>query len=241
MKWIYVNDYREMSEVAASFFLEEIKRKQSITLGLATGGTPIGFYEALVRDHVENHTSYHHVSTFNLDEYIGVDPTHESSYAYYMNHHLFSKIQDIHNTHVPNGMRKDLSWVCSEYERLIKQHGGIDIQLLGLGANGHIAFNEPGTSFNMPTHAVSLTDSTRQANARFFDTIEEVPTHAISMGISTILQAKKIILLVSGESKKEVVQHLLEGVVTEDVPASALLQHPNVICIVDKGTVGSIE
>ena len=241
MKWIYVNDYHEMSKLAASFFIEEIKRKQSITLGLATGGTPIGFYEALVRDYLENHTSYKQVTTFNLDEYIGVDPTHESSYAYYMNQHLFSKIHDLHHTHVPNGMRKDLSWVCSEYERLIKQHGGIDIQLLGLGANGHIAFNEPGTPFDMPTHAVSLTDSTRQANARFFDTIEEVPTHAITMGISTILQAKKIILLVSGESKREIVQRLLKGSITEDIPASALLHHPNVICIVDKGSIGSID
>lgn len=242
MKIIKVKNYEELSKEAALFAIEKIRKSPNMKLGLATGGTPEGMYEELIKDHQENHTSYSDITTFNLDEYIGLDGKHESSYRYFMNHHLFNHIDiDKAKTHIPNGNVKDSTVECTQYEQLIKEKGGIDLQLLGIGANGHIGFNEPGSSFQSRTHIVELTATTRNANARFFEKLEDVPTHAITMGISTIMEAKEILLLASGEGKQEAMRRLLSGEVTEDFPASILNNHPNITIIADEAALAKAK
>src|SRR5690554_186558 len=210
MKLIPVKDYEEMSRVGAEEILELVKENPKAVLGLATGSTPTGLYRNLIEDHKTNKTSYKEVTTFNLDEYIGLDGDHPQSYHFFMNEQLFHAI-DIpeHQTHIPNGMAEDMDEECQRYEALIKEKGGIDLQLLKIGVNGHIGFNEPGTPFDSRTHVVPLTESTREANSRFFNSMDEVPTHAVTMGIQTILEAKKIVLLASGASKQEAMRRLL--------------------------------
>ncbi|KAA9021040.1 glucosamine-6-phosphate deaminase [Niallia endozanthoxylica] len=234
MNLIEVKDYEEMSAKAAEYLVNKVRNSPKITLGMATGGTPEGTYRQLIEDHRENHTSYQHVTTFNLDEYVGLSGDHPNSYRYFMNKKLFDHI-DIQksNTYVPRGDARDIQKECLDYEKLLEEKGGIDLQLLGIGSNGHIGFNEPGASFDSKTHLVTLTPSTREANARYFSSLEEVPTQAISMGISTIMKAKEILLLVSGEKKSKALAQLLNGEITENNPASVLKNHPNVTIIAD--------
>lgn len=234
MKIIKVSDYDELSRKAGEIVIEKVKKRSSPILGLATGSTPEGLYRFLINDYINNHTTYKHVKTFNLDEYVGLGPKNPNSYYYYMKTHLFNHIDILpENTHLPNGVCKDLIKECLDYECLIEQSGGIDLQILGIGINGHIGFNEPGTSFESPTHVVKLEQSTRLANSRFFTSFEETPTYAITMGISTILKSKEILLLVSGKEKASAFQRFLEGDVCEEFPCSMLKMHPNVTVIVD--------
>lgn len=234
MKVIEVKDYQEMSMVSGNYIIEKVKKQPSITLGLATGGTPKGTYQYLIKDHQENGTSYQKVTTFNLDEYIGLKANHPNSYRQYMNTCLFNHINiNKFQTNIPKGDGSNHTDECLQYEQLIAAHGGIDLQILGIGSNGHIGFNEPGTKFDSNTHIVNLTDSTRKANARYFKSLEEVPKQAITMGIATIMKSKEILLLVSGESKKEAMKKLLYDEVSENFPASILKCHPHVTIIAD--------
>lgn len=235
---IEVENYQQMSKKAAEYIIDRVTNLPSIKLGLATGGTPIGTYKHLIEDYQKNGTSYLNVTTFNLDEYIGLSGENKNSYRYYMNDLFFNHI-DINKgkTHIPEGDVSDMQRECLRYEELITENGGIDLQILGIGGNGHIGFNEPGTSFHSKTHIVDLAPSTIEANARFFTQLEEVPTKAITMGISTIMKSKEILLLVSGESKKEALDKLMNGPVDESFPASILKNHPRVTIIADKAAV----
>ncbi|WP_044338083.1 glucosamine-6-phosphate deaminase [Rossellomorea aquimaris] len=242
MKLIEVKDYQEMSQVAADYLLSKVKKTKNVTLGLATGGTPQGLYKVLIHDHQQNGTSYQHVSSFNLDEYIGLSGKHPNSYYHYMNENLFKHIDiDSDNTHIPSGKAADPEKECEAYDEKIRAHGGIDLQILGIGSNGHIGFNEPGTSFESNTHIVELTESTREANARYFDSIDDVPTHAITMGISSIMKSKEILLLVSGEAKQEAMIKLVEGKISEDFPASILNHHDHVTVIADEEALALVK
>ncbi|RBP05317.1 glucosamine-6-phosphate deaminase [Rossellomorea aquimaris] len=242
MKLIEVKDYQEMSQVAADYLLSKVKSSNQLTLGLATGGTPQGLYEALINDHKQNRTSYQHVSSFNLDEYIGLSGKHPNSYYHYMNDHLFKHIDiDSKNTHIPSGKAVDLEKECEAYDEKICLHGGIDLQILGIGSNGHIGFNEPGTSFDTNTHIVDLAQSTREANARYFDSMDEVPSQAITMGISSIMKSKEILLLVSGEAKQVAMKKLVEGEISEHFPASILNRHEHVTVIADKEALAMVK
>ncbi|HZG74164.1 MAG TPA: glucosamine-6-phosphate deaminase [Chondromyces sp.] len=235
MQIIKAENYTEMSQKAAGFILTRIKANPALTLGLATGGTPVGTYEELIEDHVQNGTSYSQAITFNLDEYIGLSAGHKNSYRQFMNEKLFNHIDiPLSQTHIPHGDAEDIEMECMSYEKLIERNGGIDLQLLGIGRNGHIGFNEPGTPFESATHIVDLAPSTIKANARFFSSPEEVPTQAITMGISTIMKSREILLLVSGEAKKEAMKKLMSGEISEKFPASILNQHPNVTVIIDQ-------
>ncbi|SMO52337.1 glucosamine-6-phosphate deaminase [Melghirimyces algeriensis] len=235
MNVIQVENYEDMSQKAAEILIGKIRRFPAMNLGLATGGTPIGTYRRLVQDHQMNGTSYQNITTVNLDEYVGLSEHHPCSYRYYMEAHLFGKVDiDRRNTHLPNGNAEDLKAECDRYEERIREIGGIDVQLLGIGRNGHIGFNEPGTPFDMRTHIANLSLSTRQANARYFSSMDEVPTQAISMGIATILESREILLLASGEDKADALQGLLNGQKRFSLPASALLDHPCVTIVADK-------
>ncbi len=236
MKLIISKDYDEMSKKAAEIVASEIRENPSIILGLATGGTPEGMYRELIKAHKEENLSFRDVVTFNLDEYIGIDGSHENSYRYYMDNMFFNHI-DIKkkNTFVPDGMVKDPISYGQAYDQQIKGAGGIDLQVLGIGTNGHIAFNEPARELNVGTSVVDLTESTIKSNSIYFDSIEEVPTKALTMGLGSIMQAKKIVLLASGESKREAITKLLQsGKITTDLPASMLLLHRDVTVIVDQ-------
>jgi glucosamine-6-phosphate deaminase len=238
MKIIDVKDYQEMSKKAAEYIIEKVRHSKNLKLGLATGGTPVGTYTNLIEDHKQNHTSYQGVKTFNLDEYVGLSGDNHNSYRFYMNDQLFNHIDiEKSNTHIPHGDAKDMQKECTDYENLLAEHGGIDLQVLGIGSNGHIGFNEPGTSFDSNTHIVDLAPSTREANARYFDSLEEVPTRAVTMGIATIMKSKEILLLISGENKKEALSNLLHGEVDERFPASVLRNHPCVTIIADEAAI----
>jgi glucosamine-6-phosphate deaminase len=239
---VCVNSYDDLSLKAAKFILEQVKLKKKLTLGLATGATPIGIYQYMIEEHKQNKTSYNHVTTFNLDEYIGIHPSDQNSYHYYMNKYLFSQL-DIpkDQVHIPKGYSTNLNEECMNYENSIHKAGGIDIQLLGLGENGHIGFNEPGVSLNSFTQIVELTESTRRANAKYFNSIADVPTHAITMGISSILNSKEILLVVSGKKKAKALAKLLHcSEVDITFPASALTQHKSVTIIADKESVSQL-
>lgn len=238
MRVIQVKDYEEMSEAAATLLFSRVKEASSLSLGLATGGTPEETYTRLAEKANKSNQSFSHVNTYNLDEYVGLAPEHPNSYRYYMDQHLFTKI-DIpkEQTHLPNGTAVELRNECNRYERLIKRDGGIDVQLLGIGANGHIGFNEPGTPFNTGTHIVELTDETREANARYFSAKANVPIKAITMGIASIMEAKEIVLLVSGQSKAHAFAQLMDGEITEEFPASILNNHDNVTIIADEAAI----
>ncbi|MED1953547.1 glucosamine-6-phosphate deaminase [Brevibacillus centrosporus] len=235
MKLVIVKDYNDMSKQAAKLIAEEVTRNPKTVLGLATGGTPVGMYRELVSLHQQDSVDFSQAQSFNLDEYVGLPSLHPQSYRTYMNENLFAHINlPAEKTHVPQGDAEDLEAECKRYEQAIAQAGGIDIQVLGIGNNGHIGFNEPGSTKDTTTRVVALTQSTIEANARYFDSIQEVPTQAVSMGIQTILGAKKIILLASGEAKAQAVSQMLEGEMTADVPASLLQLHPDVTVIVDE-------
>jgi len=228
-------DYNELSKKAADIIADSIRKKPNVVLGLATGGTPVGCYQELIRMHREEGLDFSRVVTFNLDEYLGLPPTQPQSYRYFMDENLFRHVNiKMENTNVLNGMSKDPQKTCKEFEKAIKEPGGIDFQLLGIGANGHIAFNEPGSSFESKTRVVNISEQTIKDNARFFKSIDEVPRQALSMGIGTIMEAKKIALLATGVGKAEAVAKSVEGPITTNVPASILQRHPECTFILDK-------
>lgn len=234
MQVIITEDYDELSEEAAKLILNVVKANSYAVLGLATGTTPLGLYKKLIADHKKNGTSYKHIRTVNLDEYKGLPPEHNQSYAYFMRKNLFEHLDiDFENTYIENGIAENEEEECKRYDNLLKSMRQ-DIQLLGLGSNGHIAFNEPNTSFDSTTHIVDLTESTIKDNSRLFASIEEVPKQAYTMGLKSIMQAKKILILASGENKAEAVYKTVKGEVTEAVPASILQKHNDCILIVDK-------
>ena len=231
-KWIEAANYDELSKIAATIFIDQLKKGSATVFGMATGGTPEGFYKKLVAAYKAGEISFKQAKSFNLDEYIGINPANEASYHYYMDYNLFNHIDmKRENIYLPAGNKSNLEKAAAEYDALINAAGNIDIQLLGIGVNGHIGFNEPGTPFDLGTNIVELAQSTREANQVYFDSIDDVPTHAITMGIKTILSSKKIVLLISGASKQEAFDRLRSGVVTEDFPASALHNHPDVTVI----------
>src|SRR5699024_167665 len=238
VKVIKVDDYEEMSEKACIWFMERLVHLESPVLGLATGSTPEGLYECLIEQHKRGKISFEKATTFNLDEYVGLATDHPNSYNHYMYEKLFSHIAiQADQAHLTNGLAKDLDKECRDYEQLIAQVNNIDIQLLGVGVNGHIAFNEPGTSFNSRTHVIELDEATRRSNARFFDRMDQVPTQAITMGIETIMESKEIIMLVSGENKADALARVINGTVTEDCPASVLQRHSDVTIIADRAAL----
>jgi glucosamine-6-phosphate deaminase len=235
MKLLIAENYEALSKAAARIVAQVVEAKPTAVLGLATGSTPVGMYEELARMHREAGVDFSRVTTFNLDEYVGLPPHHPQSYRTFMQEHFFRHVNiPLEQTNIPRGDAPDLQAECRRYEEAIAAAGGIDIQVLGIGSNGHIGFNEPGSDAETTTRVVKLAKSTIEANARFFDSIDEVPTKAVSMGIKTILAAKRIILLASGEAKAEAVRRMLEGEMTHDVPASLLQLHPDVTVIVDK-------
>ncbi len=240
MKIVVVNDYEDLSVKAAKVMLEVVRENPYAVLGLATGTTPLGLYAYLIADHEKHGTSYAHIRTANLDEYKGLPASHEQSYAYFMKKNLFDGLDiDPENTNIENGMAADEQKECARYDALLEQLPR-DIQLLGLGSNGHIAFNEPGTPFGSGTHVVSLAESTVKDNARLFSDISEVPRKAFTMGIRQIMQAKKILILASGANKADAVYKMAKGEVTEDVPASVLQLHPDCILIADKAAASKL-
>ncbi|MGL6057003.1 MAG: glucosamine-6-phosphate deaminase [Culicoidibacterales bacterium] len=241
MKVIIVKDYQAASEVAAQEMLEVVKNNPQAVLGLATGSTPVGMYNLMVQDHKDNGTDYGQIETYNLDEYINLPANHaDQSYRHFMDVNLFDHLNiDKANTHVPKGTGEAQA-ACEAYDAKLAAIGGVDIQVLGIGSNGHIAFNEPGVDFDLGTHIVTLDEQTREDNARFFDSIDEVPTHAITMGIKSIKSAKKIILIASGENKADAVKGMIEGDVTAELPASALQDHENVVVIVDEAAASKL-
>ena len=234
MQTIVVENYEEMNDRAFAIMMEVLCVKTNAVLGLATGTTPIGLYDRMIADHRENGTSYREVTTVNLDEYAGLEATNVQSYAYFMRKHLFDQL-DIRkeNLNIENGLAADADAECRRYDQVLDRFPR-DIQLLGLGENGHIAFNEPNTSFQLRTHTVRLTDSTIMANSRLFDRIEDVPKYAFTMGPKDIMAAKKILILATGRKKAEAVRALVEGKVTESMPASILQTHDDCILIVDR-------
>ena len=230
---IIVDTPENLARLAARRYVELLNEKPDAVLGYATGSTPLGLYGELARLNAAGEVSFAKATTFNLDEYVGLDGSHDQSYRYFMNTNLFDKI-DIkkENTHVPCGIDMT-NEKAAEYDKAIEAAGGIDLQLLGIGHNGHIGFNEPGTPFGSVTHVVDLTESTLQANARFFESIDEVPTQAVSMGIKTVMNARSIIFIALGESKAEIVKKMVCGEVTPEVPASVLQLHPDVEVYID--------
>lgn len=234
MRVVITKDYEELSAKAARVMLEIVKGNPYAVLGLATGTTPLGLYAHMIVEHEKHGTSYAHVRTVNLDEYKGLPKTHEQSYAYFMRKNLFDGLDiDHENTNIENGMAENEEKECARYDELLEQLPR-DIQLLGLGSNGHIAFNEPGTPFGSGTHIVELAESTVKDNARLFDDISEVPRKAFTMGIRQIMQAKKILILASGANKADAVCKMVKGEVTEAVPASVLQLHPDCVLIADR-------
>ncbi len=237
-----VRDYAEMSRLAARVVAEEITLRPRSVLGLATGETTLGLYQELIRLHWEEGLDFSEVRTFNLDEYIGVHPEDSTSYSYYMTHNFFRHINlEPANTFLPNSLAADIETECLSYEQRIDASGGIDLQVLGIGQNGHIGFNEPGTDFAQPTHPVQLADSTIESNARFFPSPNEVPRLAISMGLGTIMKARKILLLAHGSHKADAIYSLVCGAISPTTPASVLRLHLNVRLILEQSAARLIS
>jgi len=234
MKVIITENYDEMSKKAAEIMIELVKNNPNAILGLATGSSPIGMYKAMAEDCANGGASYKNVSTVNLDEYVGLTADHDQSYAYFMRTNLFDHIDiDQKNTNLPCGSAKDAQAECDRYNALLENMKQ-DVQVLGLGSNGHIGFNEPGTPFDSVTHLVDLTENTIKDNSRLFNSIDEVPRQALSMGIKNIMQAKSILMVVSGKNKAEAVRGMVKGEITPNLPASVLQLHPFVTIICDK-------
>lgn len=241
MQILKAKDYYHMSRTAANIISAQVIIKPKCVLGLATGSTPIGTYDQLVRWYEKGDLDFSKVSTINLDEYKGLSPDNEQSYRYFMNQHFFHRINiPIENTYIPDGLELDSRKACEDYNHVIKALGGVDLQLLGIGLNGHIGFNEPGEAFETETHCISLTQSTIDANSRFFASLDEVPKEAYTVGIKTIMQAKKIIVIVNGESKADIVKEAFFGPITPLVPASVLQLHNDVILVGDEAALHKI-
>lgn len=235
MKIIRARDYDDMSRKAANILSAQIILKPDSVLGLATGSTPLGTYRRLVESFHNGDLDFSQASAVNLDEYCGLPEDNEQSYHYFMQHNLFRHINILpEHTFIPNGMESDGTLACQAHEEIIRRLGGIDLQLLGLGNNGHIGFNEPGPVFEKETHPVDLAERTIRANARFFERIEQVPTRAYTMGIRTIMQARRILIIVSGSGKADIVARAFWGPVTPQVPASILQMHPDVTLVADE-------
>ncbi len=243
MQYQVVKDTQQMGRLAAELFSEQIAGKPDSVLGLATGSTPLPLYAELVKRSHAGKTDFTNVRTVNLDEYVGLGPAHPQSYRYFMQRNLFDHIPvKPENTSLPDGMADDLTAVCRDYDARIAAWGGIDLQLLGIGHNGHIGFNEPGTVFTLKTHVVQIAERTRLANSRFFnDDPGQVPSQTITMGIGNIMGARKIVLLVSGRSKAQIVRRAFFEDVTPEVPASVLQLHANVTIIADEDAASCIE
>lgn len=240
-KTIVRKTYDEVSSEAFKIMKEVVTSKENPVLGLATGSSPVGMYKKMIADHNTNGTSYKNCVTFNLDEYVGLPKTHDQSYYTFMHENLFNGL-DIpeENIHIPDGSAADMEKACVDYENEMKKYV-VDIQVLGIGSDGHIAFNEPGCPFDSETHLMDLTEQTRQDNARFFDNdIDEVPTKAITQGLASIMRAKKIILIATGANKADAVYGMLRGEKTTDCPASILQDHPDVTVIMDEAAASKL-
>lgn len=232
MKIITANDYNDLSRKAANIISAQVILKPTSVLGLATGSTPIGTYKQLIKWYEIGDIDFSMVTSVNLDEYCGLSGEDEQSYRYFMNTNLFNHINiNKEKTHVPNGLAIDKEQECIDYDKMIQDLGGIDIQLLGIGHNGHIGFNEPNIKFEKTTHIVDLDKSTIEANARFFNNIDEVPKQAITMGIKSIMHARHVLLIANGPDKESIIKKALFGPITPDVPASILQLHPNLTVI----------
>ncbi len=232
MKFIKVKNYEELSRISADIIAAQVILKPDCVLGLATGSSPLGTYANLAKYCSEGRVDFKNVTSVNLDEYVGLSPDHEQSYRYFMNENLFSKINiDVNKTYVPSGLAEDLAKEGKGYDERIKSLGGIDLQLLGIGLDGHIGFNEPDDCFTAETHEVVLDPSTIEANARFFSSADEVPKKAITMGMMSIMQAKKVLLIANGKNKEEIVNKSFFGPITPEVPASILQLHPDLTVI----------
>ena len=242
MNIIRVKDYEEMSRRAAAIISAQILLKPDCVLGLATGSSPEGLYQNLIRQYENKELDFSRVTSVNLDEYKGLAPDHEQSYRRFMNDHLFDHVNiDKARTFVPDGLNEDSEKACLEYDQLIARTGGVDLQLLGIGNNGHIGFNEPADAFACGTHCVELTQSTIDANKRFFASEDLVPRYAYTMGIRNIMEAKKILLIVSGKEKAEALKAALTGPVTPKVPASVLQLHRDVVVVADEDALGLVD
>lgn len=235
MEVIVRDSYEEVSKLAAELIADVIRRKPRAVLGLATGSTPLGTYKELIRLHREEGLDLSRVITFNLDEYVGLPHDHPQSYHYFMWENVFKQINvNPKNVHIPDGTAKDIPGFCRWYEEQIVKAGGLDIQILGIGSNGHIAFNEPGSSLGSRTRVKTLDERTRQDNARFFRNLDEVPRYAITMGIGTIMDARQLILVANGAGKADAISRTCEGPITAIVPATIVQLHPKATIIVDK-------
>lgn len=236
MKLYVEKDYDAMSRRVAAMIIEEMNYNPRSVLGMSTGGTPMGTYELLIKAYEEKKIDFSRIKTFNCDEYIGLHGEDPNSYRYFMNNNLFNHVNvDTRNTYIPDGRAKNLQAYCKAYDNLIESFGGIDLQLLGIGTNGHIAFNEPAEELSLNTFIAQLDESTIKSNSRFFDSIEDVPTSAISMGMGSIMKANKIIMLANGKNKAEAINRLLESeLVTGWLPASFLHLHTDVTLVIDE-------
>lgn len=239
MELIKARDYEELSDIACGRICAAVKEKPDAVLGLATGSTPLGLYSRLVAAHREGRVDLSGIYGVNLDEYAGLDKTHELSYTRYMWYNFYNPIGiPVGHTHIPDGMAPDPEAECRRYDEVLRSLGGIDLQVLGIGANGHIGFNEPADRFILNTHVAQLSENTRRMNARFFDSPGQVPASALTMGIGAIMGANRILLLASGREKAEALKTALYGDITPQVPASILQLHPRVAVIADSGSLG---
>ena len=242
MRIIVCPDYNAMSRQAANVIAAQVIMKPDCVLGLATGSTPVGAYQQLAKWQQQGDLTFKDVRTVNLDEYRGLPGTHDQSYRYFMNTNLFDHIDiDKENTYVPNGMAEDVDAECAAYDERIQEFGGIDLQLLGIGHDGHIGFNEPADHFSCGTNCVELTDMTIDANARFFANRDDVPRQALTMGMQAIMQAKAVLMVVSGADKAEIIRKSFCGPITPEVPASILQLHPNVTLVGDEAALAGLK
>ena len=242
MRIYKTKDYEDMSRKAANIISAQVILKPDCVLGLATGSTPIGLYKQLVEWFEKGDLDFSEVKTVNLDEYKGLNRENDQSYYYFMHDNLFNHINiPEENTHLPNGMEMDSEKECARYTKLIQSMGGVDLQLLGIGHNGHIGFNEPSESFDKDVHCVNLTQSTIEANKRFFASADDVPKQAYTMGIKTIMQAKKILIVANGEGKADIVRDAFFGPITPQVPASVLQLHDDVTLVADEAALSKVS
>ena len=238
---VIVGTEQEISKMIAEEFVKQVNAKKNSVLGLATGTSPLGVYAEMAKANKEGRVTFKDVTTFNLDEYIGLEGTHDQSYRYFMKHNLFDFIDiDQKNTNVLLGVGDYMAF-AKEYDNMIAKAGGIDLQILGIGSDGHIAFNEPGTPFDSLTHVAQLTESTIKDNSRLFNDISEVPTTAMTMGLKSIMNAKKIVLIATGKNKAQAIYNLLKGPMTEEVPCSILQQHPDCTIYVDEAAYSLVK
>lgn len=242
MKIIKAKDYKEMSRKAANIISAQIIMKSNCVLGLATGSSPMGTYNQLIEWYEKGDLDFAEVKSVNLDEYKGLSTDSDQSYYYFMNRNLFRHVNiKLENTYIPDGTAKDSTMECDRYNKVIQSLGGVDLQLLGLGHNGHIGFNEPGQAFEKETHLVELAESTIEANSRLFENPDDIPKYAYTMGIKNIMQAKKIVIIVSGKEKADIVKEAFFGPVTPMVPASILQMHNDVTLVCDEAALSKVD